>query len=243
MGVGNEGRVERELEAGILTLTLDHPPTNTLNAGMLEQIADLRAEISSDAVSLVVFTGRGNYFSKGFDLDLIRSLRRAEDLRRSLADSNRLYSWIADLSKPTIAAINGHCFGGGLELALACHFRICSEKARLGLGELSYGVIPGLGGIHRLARVVGEAKALEMIALSDVIDAAEALRLNLVNRVASREGFRDCVRSFARALLLVPPTFLAEVTRLVRSSRDRSEEENVREAIESFVRLAGWIQK
>jgi enoyl-CoA hydratase/carnithine racemase len=150
---------------------------------------------------------------------------------------NKIFSFISHLKKPAIAAINGPCFGGGLELALSCHIRLCSEKARLGLPELSIGVIPGLGGIQRLIRVVGEAKALEMILLGDMISASRALELNLVSRVFPKKDFFPKVRIFVRTLLSARKEAIEEVLRLADLSRSGNEEENVLKAAESFTRL------
>jgi enoyl-CoA hydratase/carnithine racemase len=124
-----------------------------------------------------------------------------------------------------------------LELALACHIRLCSEKARLGLPELSIGVIPGLGGIQRLIRVVGEAKALEMILLGDMIPATRALELNLVSRVFPKKDFFPRVLIFVRTLITARRQAIEEALRLVALSRADQEEENVLTAAESFTRL------
>ena len=142
------------------------------------------------------------------------------------------------MTKPVIAAVNGPCFGAGLELALACHIRLCSEKARLGLPELSIGVIPGLGGVERLIRVIGEAKAIEMILLGDIISAPRALELNLVNRVFPKKDFFPRVLLFVRTLLATSKEAIEEVLRLFALSRPAREEKNILDAAEAFVRLA-----
>ena len=157
--------------------------------------------------------------------------------------ANRVFNRISESGTPALAAINGPCFGGGLELALACHFRVCADKARMGLPEVSKGLLPGLGGIHRLARLVGNAKALEMVALGDLIPADEALRLNLVSRVYPRDDFMSHVRSLARTLLMVEPSLMSEVLHLVRRAAERTNQENTRAAVESFVRFSSRVKK
>jgi enoyl-CoA hydratase/carnithine racemase len=137
-----------------------------------------------------------------------------------------------------VAAVNGACLGGGLELALACHIRVCSEKARLGLPELSVGLVPGLGGIPRLVRVVGEAKALEMMLLGDIVSADDALRMHLVSRVFPRNGFRDRVLAFVRTILATRQEGLRELLALVPEMRGRPEAEAIRLAGEGFARVA-----
>ena len=124
-----------------------------------------------------------------------------------------------------------------LELALACHIRLCSEKARLGLPELSIGVIPGLGGIERLIRVIGETKALEMILLGDMISASRSLELNLVNRVLPKKDFFLKVLVFVRTILAAGTDSTEEILRLFALSRSEHEERNIAEAAEGFVRL------
>ncbi len=195
--------------------------------------------LSSD-IDAIIFTGKGNVFSKGGDVEELRSAHKTLD-QKIVAYGNEIYTFISTLSKPAIAAINGSCFGGGLELALACHIRLCSEKARLGLPEVSIGLIPGLGGIHRLSRVVGESKALEMILLGDMISAPRALELNLVNRVFPKKDFFMSVLRFVRTLLTTRKEAIAEVLKLVVLSRPESEARTILAAAESFIRLASRI--
>jgi enoyl-CoA hydratase/carnithine racemase len=224
------------VEGGILVLTIDNPPNNYLPVAFFEDLHNCRELILSSEVAAVIFTGTGKVFSKGVDLSEVTARPNALD-HRMIKFANQLFTFISRLRKPVIAAINGPCLGGGLELALACHIRLCSEKARLGLPELSIGVIPGLGGIQRLIRVVGEAKALEMILLGDMIPATRALELNLVSRVFPKKDFFSRVLIFVRTLITARRQALAEALRLVALSRADKEEENVLAAAESFTRL------
>lgn len=235
---GEKGDLEITRDGRIVIATLGGPPENELNHRTFELLHAALDTFESDDTDLVILTARGSFFSKGFDVDLIRSVTDPVGLRESLVATNAVVSRIAALRKPVIAAINGHCFGGGLELAMACHFRICAEKVRLGLPEVSIGLVPGFGGVHRLAGIVGQAKALELVALGDLVTSGEALRINLVNRVVTKRGFMDHVFSFARALLMVKPALLSEVIGLLNEAGGRSEEENVAEDIESFIRMA-----
>jgi len=220
----------------LLVVTLHNPPDNAVRPEMLDALdralADLAADGGPDAL---VLSARGPVFSKGFDVAVIRSHRDRAAHRAALLAANDVVSRLASCPKPTIAAINGHCLGAGLELALACHFRLCAEKARLGLPELSRGLLPGLGGIDRLARLVGLAKAMELIVLGDMIPADEALRVGLVNRVLPRDGFLDAVLSFARAILGVDQDLVREAIRLSMLSTLRSQPDCIAESISSIV--------
>jgi enoyl-CoA hydratase/carnithine racemase len=157
--------------------------------------------------------------------------------------SNAVFSRLARLPKPTIAMINGACLGGGFELALACHFRLCADNVRMGLPEVWINLVPGLGGFSRLARLIGVSKALELAALGDLISADEALRMNIVNRVYPKKGFLEHAESFLRALLVADGKVVQELIRLATCYTSPREEECIRESMESFARLAPWLRK
>lgn len=223
----------------VLLLTLDNPPHNAVTPQMLEGLGKaLDSLAADDGPDLAVLTGRGQVFSKGFDLDVIHSHADPSAHRSSLLLSNDVCSRLAECEKPTIAAINGACLGAGLELALACHFRLSVEKARLGLPELTRGLIPALGGVHRLVRLVGRAKALELIAVGDLITAEEAQRVGLVNRVLPRANFMESVLSFARAILSVDQALIRELIRLTALATVNGPQDSVIETVESVVRLS-----
>jgi len=221
----------------VLVVTLHNPPDNAVTPEMLaalrQAIDVLAAEPGPD---VLVLTARGAVFSKGFDVDVVRAHRDRAAHCASLVAANDVVSRLASCAKPTVAAINGHCLGAGLELALACHFRLCAEKARLGLPELSRGLIPGLGGVDRLVRLVGRAKAVELVALGDMITADEAHRVGLVNRLLPRDGFLEAVLSFARAILAVDQALIREVIRLCELSTTKGQQDCIAEAIQSIVR-------
>jgi enoyl-CoA hydratase len=195
------------------------------------------SRLESEDLDLLVITGSRRAFSKGFDVDAMRSYQDPQEIRRVLVLSNAVFSRIARSPKLTIAAIGGACMGGGLELAMACHLRVCAEKTRLGLPEVWINLIPGLGGFHRLARLVGGAKALELAALGDLITAEEALRLNLVSRVFPRDEFAERAASFVGALAKTNQRVIRELIRLAARSAAPGEEDNIRLAAESFAEL------
>jgi len=228
--------LEINSEGGILILSINSPPNNYLAADFFKELHECRDLFLSPEVAAIIFTGKGNVFSKGVDLQELGALPSEID-QSILKFGNKIFTFISHLKKPVIAAINGPCFGGGLELALSCHIRLCSEKARLGLPELSIGIIPGLGGIYRLIQVMGEAKALEMILLGDMISASRALEVNLVNRVFPKKEFFNKVMIFVKTLLTARKAAIEKVLMLAAMSRTANEEENIQMAAESFTQL------
>jgi enoyl-CoA hydratase/carnithine racemase len=209
---------------------------------MLEGLDQAMDAIETGDFQALVVTGAGKVFSKGVDLEALKSAPDVADIRRGLILSNAVFSRIARSPKPTVAAIQGACLGGGFELALACHFRLCAEKSRLGLPEVWINLVPGLGGYYRLSKLVGSAKALELVALGDLMTAEESLRLNVVNRVFPRKDFAEHVSSFVKALCLADARVIREVLRLASYSSG-GEEDNIRQGMESFAKLASCLRK
>ncbi len=179
-------------------ITLSRPEAlNALNVQMIKDIGKAIHEAGASDARAVIFTGTGDKaFCAGADIK--------ELLGRSLIEAKHgaeLGQWtFAELDRmpmPSIAAINGYAFGGGLELALACTFRVASSNAKMGLPEIKLGAIPGFGGTQRLPRVVGESRALDMIMTGRTVDATEAERIGLVNRIADGDTL-DAAIAFAR---------------------------------------------
>ncbi len=171
-------------DGAVATLTLNNPPRNVLNLALmaeLEQAVD--ALQKNDTVKAVVLTGSGPLFVAGADIKVIASITSTEDGEQLARRGQALFSKIEQMHKVVIAAINGFCLGGGLELAMACHIRIVGDRVRMGQPEINLGIIPGFGGTQRLPRLVGQAKAIEMILTGDMINAEEAKRIGLANKV------------------------------------------------------------
>lgn len=172
----------------IAVITLNRP--DKLNALNHETLIELRDAITvaggSDAVDVVVITGAGEKaFVAGADISELSAQDAVSGQRFALSGQD-VFNRIEQCPKPVIAAVNGFALGGGCELALSCHIRLASENAKFGQPEVNLGVIPGYGGTQRLARVIGPGRAAEMILTGDMVDAAEALRIGLVNRVVPR---------------------------------------------------------
>ncbi len=172
------------VEDGVGLLTLDYPPMNLLNAETFGELHDGLDELLADEkVKAAVFTGGGEFvFIAGADIKAIAAIDSAEEAKGLVQQGQALVNRIEDARVPFVAAINGHCLGGGLELAMACHLRVASNRAQLGQPEIALGIIPGFGGTQRLARLVGRAKAMELILTGDRISGSEAAAIGLVNR-------------------------------------------------------------
>jgi enoyl-CoA hydratase/carnithine racemase len=171
----------------VATITVDRPPLNPLSHKVKAELSECLEEIAADhSIRCVVLHGAGGRaFSVGADIKEFPEITARRGGRQHAVQEHTLYNRIDFFPIPTIAAIEGHCLGGGLELALSCDLRIASDVSRLGLPEVKLGVFPAGGGTERLPRLVGESRAREMIYTGEPVDAAEAFRIGLVNRVAS----------------------------------------------------------
>jgi enoyl-CoA hydratase len=169
----------------IATITINRPDKlNALNAQAKSELKSLFTEIKADSnVDVVILTGAGEKaFVAGTDIKELTVLSN-ETGKEFSSQGQEVFDLIENLGKPVIAAVNGYALGGGCELALACHIRIASENAKFGQPEVNLGIIPGYGGTQRLARLVGRGRAMELILTGNQIDAQEALRIGLVNKV------------------------------------------------------------
>ena len=195
----------------IALITFDHPPANTWNLAALKEFEQALEAVETDLnIRVLILTGAGKKcFSAGYDVTDAENADRISPLARGL------WERIDRFERPVIAAINGFALGGGLELAMACHFRIMVDtpRAKVGLTELNLGIIPGWGGSQRLPRLVGRAKALDMILFSKTVNAGEALEMGLVNRVSSPERLMDDAFAFAEQLADRPPIAVSCVLR------------------------------
>jgi len=236
--MSDECRIETVENGRILVATLDHGPTNAVTPAMLDLLGDAVERVEdSPELSLAILRGTGRVFSKGYDVEVIRGHRSPGEHRQELHLGNDVCSRLANSTKPWIAAINGACLGAGLELALACHFRLCAEKTRLGLPELGQGLLPGLGGVHRLTKLVGRARALEMIVAGTLVTAEDAIRIGLVHRVISNGDFFEGVLSFARGILAVDGRLVQEVLRLTALAEHQGDRDCVLETVDSILQL------
>lgn len=191
---------------GVTWITIDNPPANAISETLMEELESVADELGSDdSVRVVVITSAHHQtFVAGVDLKgmIQNGSRYAADDGGIAGHSARMqvcFDRLAKLPKPVIAAINGHALGGGCELAMACDFRIMS-KGRIGLTEVSLGLIPGAGGTQRMTRLLGRAKATELIFTARQLEPEEALQIGLVNQCVPAENFEEETTSFAEQL-------------------------------------------
>ncbi len=203
--------LERKDHTGIITI--NRPPANTWNLAAMEEFEKILDELENNRdIRVIILTGTGEKcFSAGFDVtDAANSVRVGPK-------GQELWRRVDRFSKPIIAAINGHALGGGLELAMACHFRMIarSPKIKIGLTELNLGIIPAWGGTQFLYRLIGKAKALDMILFGKRIDAQEALDIGLVHRASPLENLMNDALEFAALLSDRPPIAVSCVLKAI----------------------------
>jgi enoyl-CoA hydratase/carnithine racemase len=192
-----------EIKEHIAFVTINREDAlNAFNYDTLKDLQDTVEKIRvNPEVRIVIFTGAGDKaFSVGADLKERKSLT-IEEVKRNIYKINEVFNAIDQLPQPTIALINGYAFGGGMELALACDFRIVAEKTLLGLTETSLAIIPGAGGTQRLPRLIGQAKALELILTARRIPSEEAFQFGLVTQVVPREKLVDTAVEWANRII------------------------------------------
>jgi len=189
-------------ENGLATLTVDRPPLNPLSHQVKAELQDCLEELAADPGirCLILHGAGGRAFSVGADIKEFPEITAKRQGRQHAVQEHTLYNRIDFFPVPTIAAIEGHCLGGGLELALSCDLRVASESSRLGLPEVKLGVFPAGGGTERLPRLIGEARARELIYTGEAVDAREAWRLGLVNRVAPAGQALALAQELGRAI-------------------------------------------
>jgi enoyl-CoA hydratase len=212
------------LEIGpVAHLELVNPPLNLVTGELVDELREALAALAgapAGDVRAVVVTGRGERaFSAGSHVGEFEA-QRGPDGRTRLEAEQLAWSELADLPMPTIAAIEGDAMGGGLELALCCDLRIASSRARLGMPEVRLAVVPGSGGTQRLPRVVGPARAKELILTGRIIDAAEAERIGLVNQVVSAGEARTVADAVGREIAARGPLAVREAKRLIDAAVD-----------------------
>lgn len=181
----SEGTLLLEKGDGLALITINNPQAlNALTAAMFQSLEAMLAALEGDdSVRVILLTGAGEKaFVAGGDIRYLDSLN-VEGARAFALQAQRLYDRIENYPKPVIAVINGYALGGGCELAMACDLRIAAETAKLGQPEVKLGIIPGFAGTQRLARLVGKGRAKELVFTGEMIDAREAWRIGLVNRV------------------------------------------------------------
>jgi enoyl-CoA hydratase/carnithine racemase len=222
----------------VARITLDNPPANVLNLSVLKELELVLHEVERDEyVRVVIVTGTGRFFCAGADITELAQLKTVHDGSEFAVRGQSLLCRIEQSEKPVLAAINGICVGGGLELALACHIRVAAAGALMGLPEIKLGLIPGFGGTQRLPRIVGTSKAAEMILTGESVSAEEALRIGLVGRVVPPHELLAQAEATAALITAHGRTAVEAVMRAIRGGLHLPLSEGLAREAELFGRL------
>ncbi|APY11081.1 enoyl-CoA hydratase [Seonamhaeicola sp. S2-3] len=206
---------------GITTITINRPKKlNALNQETIQELHNAFKEANSDTnTKVIILTGSGEKaFVAGADISEFANFSVEEGEHLAANGHKILFDYIENLATPVIAAVNGFALGGGLELAMACHFRVASNNAKMGLPEVSLGVIPGYGGTQRLPQLIGKGRALEMIMTATMIDANKALSYGLVNNVTAQEELLPFCETIAQKITQNSSVAIAEAIKAVNAN-------------------------
>lgn len=207
-------------ENHIATVTINRPEKlNALNMAVIDELGQCFTELSNNIdIRCIILTGAGEKaFVAGADISEFASFSIEEGKNLAAQGQQKLFDLVENLTTPIIAAINGFALGGGLELAMSCHVRVASENAKMGLPEVSLGVIPGYGGTQRLPRLIGKGRAMELIATAQMLKADKAADYGLVNHVVSQEELMGKCMSIASKICANSPTAIGFAIQAVNS--------------------------
>ena len=215
-----EENIRLNVQNGIGFISINRPQQlNALNISTIKELNENLKQVETDkTIKVVILSGEGNKaFVAGADIKEFAnfSKKEGEDLARNGQES--LFNLIEKFSKPVIAAVNGFALGGGLELAMSCHIRIASENAKMGLPEVSLGVIPGYGGTQRLAQLVGKGRAFEMITTGQMISAKTALDYGLINHLVPQQDLIDKCIGISDQIMKNSPNAIASAIKSINA--------------------------
>ena len=232
--------VNATLEERVAIVTIDHRPVNALDRQTLRELGQVADALREDAaVKAVVITGAGALaFVAGADIKEVSQLTSPQQAQEMAALGQAVFLKLQRLGKPVIAAINGICLGGGLELAMSCHVRISGDRARFGQPEVNLGIIPGWGGTQRLPRLIGKAKATEWILTGEMYTAQEAARLGLVNMVVPQDQVVKAAKDLARKIAAKGGVAIAQALLAIEEGMDRPLEEGLAKEAAAFGKVA-----
>lgn len=216
-------------ENGIGQITINRPSKlNALNITTIKELHDgLKSLDNNPEIRVIIITGEGEKaFVAGADISEFANFSIEEGAQLAQQGQELLFDFVENLKTPVIAAVNGFALGGGLELAMACHFRIASDNAKMGLPEVSLGVIPGYGGTQRLPQLVGKGRAMEMIMTAGMITADDAYRTGLVNHVVPQAELLDFTKSIAQRIMKNSPVAIEKAINAINA--------NYKEGIDGF---------
>lgn len=209
-----------EIQNGVLVVTINRPDKlNALNKQTIEELHETLVEAENQSeIRAIILTGSGQKaFVAGADIAEFANFSIEQGKQLSSIGHFKIFNFIENYSKPVIAAVNGFALGGGLELAMACHIRVVSDNAKMGLPEVSLGVIPGYGGTQRLAQLVGKGKAFEMIVTADMINAQDAYKWGLANYVTTQDELLNKCFEITAKLSTKSPTAIRTAIKVINA--------------------------
>ena len=217
----NYNSILLKTQNGITTITINRPnKLNALNIETIQELNDAFNEANLDKnTKVIIITGSGEKaFVAGADISEFADFNVEEGQDLAAEGQELLFDFVENLSTPVIAAVNGFALGGGLELAMAAHFRVASDNAKMGLPEVSLGVIPGYGGTQRLPQLVGKGRAMEMIMTAGMIDASQALNYGLVNHVTTQEELLPFCENIAVKIMRNSPVAIGSAIKAINAN-------------------------
>ncbi|MCS0790489.1 enoyl-CoA hydratase [Cytobacillus firmus] len=219
----------------VATITIERPPANALSSGLLKELSAVLDEVeNNEEIRVILIHGEGRFFSAGADIKEFTTIESGEDFSSLATYGQDLFERMEKFPKPIIAAIHGAALGGGLELAMGCHFRLVAENAKLGLPELQLGLIPGFAGTQRLPRYVGAARAAEMLFTSDPITGLEAVQYGLANHAYPEEQLLENAYGMAKKIAKKSPGSIKAAIELLNYGKTGQFFEGVKKEAELF---------
>lgn len=226
-------------DKGVATITINNPPMNALDELTMLELEFCMHQIEvDDRVKAIIITAAGATFVIGADVNKVQNIKNAEEAERLSGRAHEITMLIENSKKPVIAAINGACLGGGTELALACHMRIAAEGVQMGLPEVMLGIMPAFGGVVRMTRLIGTAKAMEYILTGKFIGSEEAEKVGLLNRVVAPEKLMEEVMKLAKDISFKGQLSVAAIIETINKSVELSIEDALKLESRLFAKLA-----
>ncbi|KPL60868.1 enoyl-CoA hydratase [Rossellomorea vietnamensis] len=209
------------LEGQVATVLIQRPPANALASGLIKEIDAVLDELETNSdVRVILLKGEGRFFSAGADIKEFTTIESGEEFSKLAKKGQDVFERLENFPKPIIAAIHGAALGGGLELAMGCHIRLVSENAKLGLPELQLGLVPGFAGSQRLPKLVGRAKAAEMLLTSEPISGTEAVQWGLANKAYPEDELFDKAKEMADKIAKKSPGAMKAAIELLSYTKD-----------------------
>lgn len=227
--------IKYEVKDGIAYVTVNRPEAmNALNEEVLGELFDAFTAFAADGnARAAIVTGEGKAFVAGADIAQMKKLNPVQG-RKMMTDGHNVMNLMESIEKPIIAAVNGFALGGGCELAMACDIRVASEKAKFGQPEVGLGIIPGFGGTQRLPRLVGRGMAKYLIMTAEMIDAAEAERIGLVEKTAAPDQLMETAEKIAKKIMSNAPIAVGTAKKVINTGYDMDIKTASTLEIESF---------